>query len=126
MVVRTAKIKSGSFSGNGSATQAITGVGFKPVFIVLTKRCNSSTTCNETLVMAWKDAVENAGGSGTARSGTWWAAYNTSQHARWASDGVRSFDHDGFTVGDGSYNYLAMNGSGNTYTYVAIGGGGTG
>lgn len=124
MVVRTAKIKSGSFSGNAQTTQSITGIGFKPVCILMSKRCNS-TACNEAIVIAWKDAVENASGSGSNRSGTWWSGDSGSTQ-NWADDGIRSFDHDGFTVGLANENYLAMNGSGNTYTYLAIGGGGTG
>ena len=115
-----ASIASGTYSGNGNATQAITGLSFSPVLVMISKRCNAAS-CNEVMAIAWKDAIENAGGSGTDRSGTWWAGYNTSNAPHWADDGVRSVDSNGFTVGDASENYLTLNGSGNTYTYVAIG-----
>jgi len=115
-----ASIASGNFSGDAQATQAITGLGFSPVLVMISKRCNS-TECGESMAIAWKNAIEGAAGSGTNRSGTWWAGYNTSNTPKWADDGVRSVDADGFTVGLGSFSYLAMNGSGNTYTWVAIG-----
>ena len=115
-----ASIASGTYGGNGQATQAITGLSFSPVLVMISKRCNAAS-CNEVMAIAWKEAIENAGGSGTDRSGTWWAGYNSSVVPHWADDGVRSVDSNGFTVGDSSENYLTLNGSGNTYTYVAIG-----
>jgi len=86
-----------TYSGNGSATQAITGVGFQPDWVWIKSRNNSSESH-----MA-SDAVR--GSTKRLRPDTHLVEDDL------GSNGIQSFDTDGFTAGDGD----AMNASSQTY-----------
>jgi len=85
-----------TYSGNGSSTQAITGVGHQPDWVWIKSR---SHTENHML----SDAVR--GSTKRLRSDT------TNAEDDLGSNGIQSFNTDGFTAGDGD----AMNASGQTY-----------
>jgi len=77
----TTAIKTGSYTGDGGNTKAITGVGFQPTHIKLHRE-------DDTFVM------EKFAGDGT------WATYANN----YVEDVIISFDADGFTVGDSGEN----------------------
>jgi len=85
-----------TYSGNGSATQALTGVGFQPDWVWIKSRSDGENH------MA-SDAVR--GSTKRLRPDTHLVEDDL------GSNGIQSFDNDGFTAGDGD----AMNASGQTY-----------
>ena len=85
-----------TYSGNGSATQAITGVGHQPDLVWIKSRSNAESHM-------LSDAVR--GSTKRLRSDT------TNAEDDLGSNGIQSFNADGFTAGDGD----AMNASGQTY-----------
>jgi hypothetical protein len=91
------------FTGNGSTTQAITGVGFQPDWFWI--KCRNEAADNQL-----SDAVRGKSGSlyyQLQSNGT------GPQVVQGDNDGVHSLDSDGFTVG--YTNSIAWNKSGNTY-----------
>ena len=84
------------YSGDGASTQAITGVNFRPDFVWIKSR-------NHTENHMLSDAVR--GSTKRLRSDT------TNAEDDLGSNGIQSFNTDGFTAGDGD----AMNASGQTY-----------
>jgi len=86
-----------TYSGNGSGTQVITGVGHQPDWVWIKSR--SSASENHML----SDVVR--GSTKRLRSDI------TNAQDDLGSNGIQSFDTDGFTAGDGD----AMNASGQTY-----------
>ena len=98
--------KFGSYTGNGSANHAITGLGFKPAFLLI-KRINSA---HEWVVV---DNVRNYQGNQTPSSllANTYAA-ETNQNG----DDVTSLDADGFKVGVNG----RTNGNNDTFIYMAF------
>jgi len=86
-----------TYSGNGSSTQAITGVGHQPDWVWIKSRSSGSE--NHML----SDVVR--GSTKRLRSDV------TNAEDDLGSNGIQSFNTDGFTAGDGD----AMNASGQTY-----------
>lgn len=106
-----ALIVTGTYTGNGAATQAITGLGFKPRIVQIWRQ-----SASQPLIMAEKtdrEPTTNAiifafGGAGLEGL------------APYQDDAIRSLDADGFTVGDTtglSTNFTNINLS--TYTFKA-------
>lgn len=97
-------IKLGSYTGDGNATQAITGVGFQASVVIVLP----STGYNcfiKTSDMSTTEA-KNLG---------------TTNQTSTTNDSIRSLDADGFTVGDGAEaSGDNMNNSGDTYYYIAL------
>jgi len=91
--------KFGSYTGNGSAGHAITGLGFQPDFILI----KGITSADNWFIF---DSVR--GDSVTVNA-------NLSA-AEYADTGVTSFDTGGFTLGSGA----GENRNGDTYIYMAF------
>jgi len=105
-----ARIKTGTYTGDGAASQAITGVGFQPTFVIVLERVDNRYGI---LTKTDKDGV-NA--HAFASDGTYmWADYD--------DDLLISLDSDGFTVGDGTAAQMGneFNYSGREYTFIAYG-----
>lgn len=88
----------GTYTGNGNATQAITGVGFQPRVVWIYPQEDA----------AWFIKTNQDGTKSKA------------SYQRFEDDHIVSFDSNGFTVGDGTgsaANY--MNVSGRNYTFIA-------
>ena len=94
-----AKIKAGTYTGDGSSTHAVTGVGFTPAFVVITR--------SDATYEIWFRHANFTAGHSQAFPGTK------------STDGSRiaSCDTDGFTVG----NNAAVNAAAGTYYYLALG-----
>ena len=99
------QIKVGSYTGNGSATQAISGVGFLPVVVITWMRDGG-------------DANRGLAIKATPDS----SAFSIGRDGNDYESNISTFDADGFEVKNqgagGEYN---GNKSGKNYSYVAIG-----
>ena len=98
----------GTYNGDGGATQAIAGVGFQPIFVIIYVQV--------TLV--------DGPGLKTDQDGFFSRFYQNAVifDYRWQTDYIISLDADGFTVGDGTpiaTNIFNVNDR--TYTYVCWG-----
>ena len=96
--------KIGTYTGN-SSTQSITGVGFKPRYLLI-KQTNSTNS--------WRIFDSKRGLSAPQ---TLFANLNLAEDSE--SNTVSSFDSDGWTMGS----QQGVNDNGDTYLYWAIGGG---
>ena len=108
-VATRARIATGTYTGDGNATQAITGVGFEPVFLKIWERLavNNDIWRWETTdqLLTSSLAVEESDGDDSPVM---------------RDDRIVSLDSDGFTVGDGATG-SQPNASGVVYSYLAIG-----
>jgi hypothetical protein len=96
--------KIGSYSGTGSSGNAITGLGFKPAWLMI-KRTDVASDW-----IIW-DATRDVDG----KMGRF--LYPNLSNAEAVASNVCTFDSDGFTLNDGTAN---RNASGGTYIYLAI------
>ena len=103
-------IKSGTYTGDGTTSQAITGVGFQPTYL----NCIYSAA---TPGMVWTTThmVDNNGDGWAISEG---GSGSGQKHFGYA-DRIISLDSDGFTVDDAGSNQHP-NASGLTYEYLAL------
>ena len=99
-------LKTGTYTGDGNPTQAITGVGFEPKVVMIYSQ-NAGVgpkglAMRATDDVALKSALLRLDGASSGYS--------------YADDLIQSFQADGFTVGTYYMNELA-----NVYTYIALG-----
>ena len=97
--------KLGSYSGTGSSGNAITGLGFKPAFLMI-KNADSSA--------AWTVWDNTRDPSGAANQMLRW---NSSNAEETKTDREPTFTSDGFTINGTDTD---TNASGDTYIYLAI------
>ncbi len=97
------QLKISTYTGDGNATQGITGVGFQPDAVMVIPDENGGNFCH----------IKTSGMGGTDSKSLASAALNT--------DAITALDADGFTVGDGSGGGSNdnMNDSGVNYAYMA-------
>jgi len=97
--------QSGTYTGDGAATLAITGIGFQPKFVIVYPQ------------------IEGTGGYYVAfkceDDGTWTFISKTDPRA-YQEDHIISLDSDGFTVGDGTGSVNYMNVGARVYAYQAF------
>ena len=97
--------KIGYYSGTGGSSRSFTGLGFQPDFIMI--KC---TSANSTRWHIYDSA------RGAAKRLLWNSDGAEFNEVSVGNDGLRSFDSDGWTVGnDGD-----LNGSGRTFLYMAF------
>ena len=101
--------KSGTYAGDGNATQAITGVDFQPVFLIIQESVASGVSGDTWWTSASLVDNDAAGLAFTL---------NDSGNVSMQNDTIRSLDADGFTVGDGGGN---LNNVAKTYEFMAWG-----
>ena len=101
-----AKFKTGTYTGNGNSTQAITGVGFQPKFVLIYDHTLSGAP----------NLLFKTDQDGLYAFYLW--LYGSSSNFNYATDVVVSLDADGFTVGNSG---TIANTNGNVYTYIAFG-----
>jgi len=95
------QMKTGTFTGDGNATKAITGVGFQPKVVIIMTHAGMGDT-----IQAMK----------TDQDATF-AQISKGAEMQWDEDIIISLDADGFTIGD----FSPMNTSGVVHTYIAFG-----
>lgn len=98
--------KQGTYTGNGSTTQAVTGVGFTPKVVIIFAAGESGSGDHPNSFFKTTDMP----------SGTTTIAQNIGNNGRQSGD-INSIDADGFTVAGGSKNDNTV-----VYGYVAFGG----
>lgn len=108
-----AQIATGTYTGDGSTGQAITGVGFQPKFLLIIRGSGSTPLSLDGDVAFAIDAQLSEDG----RSVIW-----NSSGSRFDrdTDAITALGADGFTVDDDGAD-RSPNANGYTYTYVAIG-----
>ena len=108
------RIKTGTYTGDGTTSQGITGVGFSPTYLKIWRRDtvdNNTISIFETIPEIMDD---NAAGGAAQHTAT------ASTSHRFRTDRIISLDADGFTVDDAGSNG-DPNASGVVYNYMAIG-----
>ncbi len=103
------KIKTGTFTGDGATSQAITGVGFQVKYVKIWMR--AAAEANHTIF----ERVDQSWGNYAVEHGV----TATSEHYAW-QDSIISLDADGFTVDDRGSDKHPNKGS-QTYDYLALG-----
>lgn len=109
---QTTSIATGTYTGDGSTSQAITGVGFQPKFVMVYEKKSGEATVNIFHV--------------TDQANTGFCVRHTGSgnHDYFNNDaddpGIKSLDADGFTVDDAGTD-LDPNKNGITYEYLALG-----
>ncbi len=103
-------IKSGTYTGDGTNSQGITGVGFQPKYVLITPRKTGDGNSIELMVYTTTDIVDDnaAGGAVDIKNG------------QFETNMIISLDADGFTV-DANGSDQHPNKNTITYNYLAIG-----
>ncbi len=97
------RIDVGSYAGNGNDNRSITGVGFRPEYLLLAREVTDSV-------------VHKPASSGVATDLSQpWRGYTQSM----AADRVQALEADGFQLGQSTL--VNASGAGNTYYYAAFG-----
>ena len=113
-----ASIATGTYTGDGESTQAITGVGFLPQYLRIDRRFDDAQTVGQSVganVQTYTTVInDNAAGMGITG--------NDATQAYWTYtlDCIKSLDADGFTIGNGG---TGVNPNVNTvqYNFYALG-----
>lgn len=111
----TARIATGTYTGDGSTSQAITGVGFQVRWLWITQHeSNERDIGAGSREIVWTtDIVEDDNGAGMA------VDLGNDSH-RWVTDAVIALGADGFTVDDDA-NDRHPNKNAHAYNYFALG-----
>lgn len=110
----TANITTGTYTGDGTTSNAITGLGFPPSYVKIVASSAADLTAN-IFYETWDELNDDAPtGQGLAHT-----AIATLEHI-YINESISSLDADGFTVSDRSIN-ADPNAVGVTYNYVAFG-----
>ena len=100
------RVATGTYTGDGAATQAVVGVGFQPRFVYIIRNVDST---NNVFFKITQDLLLSI----YFNSGATQFLYGL--------DEIISLDPDGFTVGDSTPNPNLININGTVYTYFCFG-----
>ena len=109
-----AKIATGSYTGDGATSQAITGVGFQPKVVWIVRRFTADTVLADRELMFTSDTIVDDNAAGMAINMWSGSAIESSDNA------IISLDSDGFTVDDEAAD-KDPNANGIVYNYIAWG-----
>ena len=115
---RRCLITTGTYTGDGSTSQSITGVGFQPKYVRIWKR--ETADGNDVRLYETTDTIVDDDAGGMC---FWIASVSVSAevaHSR--DDRIAALGSDGFTVDDGTGDF-DPNKNGETYNYLALGAG---
>ncbi len=107
-------IATGTYSGDGATSQGITGVGFQPKLVWITRRYTNNTVFGDRGISWTTDQIVDDNASGMALLSISGGNYRVD------SDAIISLDADGFTVDDTTAD-ADPNKNGITYNFWAIG-----
>ena len=113
---RKVVIKTGTYTGDTGTTQAVTGVGFEPIYLKIWEAPASGNGSN---MAETTDSYVDNDADGLAQYTNHDATENKAQN-----DIIRSLDADGFTVGDQG-GLQGFNSNGIIYEYMALKSGST-
>ena len=105
------RIRTGSYAGDGATSLSITGIGFKPLLVLLFERATADATAVSVHVGMTEIVDDNASGG---------AIELTSAAITFETNTVISLDGDGFTVDDAGAD-AHPNKNGTTYNYIVFG-----
>jgi len=100
------RIATGNYTGDGAATQAVIGVGFQPIAVIIYKNLDGGKTPGFKVL---EDGLFTY----------FW--YDIVQDYYYMNDMIISLDADGFTVGDGTGDVNTFNVNAQVYTYICFG-----
>lgn len=111
-----ALIHTGTYTGDGTTSMAVTGIGFQPKYVKIWPEIGAPG--NNVDMIETTDTIidDNVNGMGIVHRGGGAAGV---KH-RTAANRIISLDADGFTVDDAGTNSIP-NESGQVYNYIAIG-----
>lgn len=104
---RIARIKNGTYTGDGTTSQAITGVGFQAILLIIQTHDTIDTTAAYT-----QTKMANMPTDGTLYTSAILHGFYTNM--------IKSIDADGFTVSDYGAD-LSPNKNGQVHDYIAFG-----
>lgn len=110
-ITAMARIKTGTYTGDGATSQAITGVGFSPKLVMIWQE-RTSETVGTRLTLTTDTMV------GDIAAGAAWSSRDSDTDI--LDNKIIALGSDGFTVDDDGVN-LDPNVSGQVYNYLAIG-----
>jgi len=110
-ISNAAHIKTGNYTGDGTISQAITGVGFKPIFLWIFERAADTGAVN---VFYTSDNYITTDADGIA------VRLISTGNLTGQDNSIISLDADGFTVDDNASNNHP-NQNGTVYEYLAFG-----
>ena len=105
-------LATGTYTGDGNATQAIVNVGFQPKFVLIYLQTVGG------FVLSWGQKTDQDG-LNTQVSTNY--GFGGNQVFHYDLDHIISLDAGGFTVGDGTGNANVFNVLAQVYTWVAWG-----
>ena len=108
------RIKTGTYTGDGATSLAITGVGFQPLLLIITARQTSNA--DGAWVGFTTDQImdDNAAGGSISLESVWAGA------GQFRTNEIISLDTDGFTVDDDGAD-AHPNKNSQVYNYIALG-----
>ena len=112
----SANIVTGTYTGDGATSQAITGVGFAVKYLMITRRITSAGALFNKEVTITTNIIVDDNAAGFAIN----LDDGSGGESGWVTDAIIALGSDGFTVDDAGAN-LEPNVSGGTYNYIAIG-----
>lgn len=108
------KMVSGTYTGDGATSKAITGLGFAPRYVKIVERKTTATAVSEW--ETWTEVIDDhANGMSIKHIGT----TGTDYHAT-VTDAIIALGADGFTVDDAGTD-SGPNANGIVYNYIAMG-----
>ena len=108
------RITTGTYTGDGATSQAITGVGFQPKFVAVVARQTSNATGAWVGFTTDQIVDDNAAGGSISLESVW------SNAGQFRTNEIISLDSDGFTVDDDGAD-ADPNTNGQVYNYLAMG-----
>jgi len=106
------KMATGSYTGDGATSKAITGLGFQPRYVKIMFR---RTVDGGTVIVheAWDTVLDDNVNGGAIQ-------YASAGSISFETDAIISFDADGFTVDDAGVDN-SPNANGQGYNWIALG-----
>ena len=108
-----ARIKTGTYNGDGTLSNGVTGIGFTPKFVQIFQRQTVPGTALAMFMTTPEIIDDNVDGGAVA-------AVSTDPEHKFRKNAIISLDADGFTVDDAGTD-IHPNKNGVIYNYVAIG-----
>lgn len=107
------RIATGTYTGDGSTSLAVTGVGFRPKFVRCWRRNTAGATAVRVIETTDTEVDDNASGMAVGHTNA--ATVHTT-----LTDAIIAIGDDGFTVDDAGTD-SDPNSSGVTYNYLCLG-----
>ena len=108
------RLQSGTYTGDGATSLAVTGVGFKPILLIISARQTSDSAGAWVGFTTDNIMDDNAAGGSISLESVWAGA------GQFRTNEIISLDTDGFTVDDDGAD-AHPNKNSQVYNYIALG-----